>query len=889
MNKNLISSERRAISLTNQKPVPYSTIWDDHPEYVQVQRTQGVIGDHTVRWDTNNIDPNMFLSSKSYIKLSVTVQKREVEEDSVNPLLEEEDIPSAFTDRDKILKKPGMVLHNACSSAKVRMNNHEIEYKDLRYLTKKLNMSFAGREINDNYLTSSGGPYDGYTGDYDISGNVDCFTRSLTMPEFGFDVAGGNTFAFFPRETIFTFTQAGFSADSIGAIQNTFQWTAATEVGTFAAGTGVPINLRVAQSVFNSGDTFTLNGGATTFRYLSVIDGAPSTTIHAERLNGAGDFALYSLNDNDAIPANRDFITRELGISTIIFGDGVGGGDDVTPVVDKFSPGDRLFLDDAAGVQNEFEVIGIVSPNIIQVENINNSAVIIQKIIDVDDFIIQKFKTGGCCDPWHEESADDASRDIEVGHNTTSFDFTEPLSFGPFNHLADYGGPLHNSKGSSNIDHKCWYNRMTDLIPYIRQLGLTMTFDSISDNALIYLFGDIQNVRVNEEARRWCKLVDVAITSAELVLFWIKPRKEKIMGLPPTIRIQSWQYDHNQFDLGDVLNGDTVSSSEKNILTNQQPAYLMYYGMVDKDSDSYNCYAVSNANKNDPTKPTDYTANIDINSVEAGMRLGDIRIQELLDFRNDLGFSVGLLQNTIAWTQATHQLVFAQGGGDPVDLINIQTLRPNDTIILNKLGGPGEIFSVSSILNATTAIAIRLDSVGDVAAQTLQIADEIIRLTNTVNTSITIRSNTLGGDDIISTDYNIKELYRFTLKNSISDFPYGETKFRGVLPSEANNATYPSEFYLLLSEGDLNTFFVRKGQTQRSVVMDYDSNLVANDGYSLNKDIIIIEDTQDPDTFTAFDDGSREYALHIFYIYDRYYIELTKEGNVTSGFDANFF
>jgi len=885
MNRNFISSERRAISVSNQKPRPYSTIWDDHPEYVQVQRTQGVINDHTVRWDTNNIDPNMFLSSKSYIKLGVEIQKKEVE-----GVAEEE---SAFTDDDKILKKPGMVLHNACTSAKVRMNNHEIEYKDLRYLTKKLNMSFAGREINDNYLTTSGGPYDGYTGDYDALGNVDCFIAAKTMEDFGFDVANGNTFAFFPRTTRFTMTQAGFSADSIGAVQNTFVWTAATGVGVFAAGTGVPINLRVAQSVFNSGDTFTLRNGATTFKYLSVIDGAPSTSILAERLNGAGDFAIHSLNDNDLIVANRDFIERELGISTIIFGDGVGGGEDVTPIVDRFTPGDRIFLDDADGKQNEFEVIGIVAPNIIQVENIDDSAVIIQKDIDVTDFVIQKFKTGGCCDPWHEEASDDAAREIEKLFNTNTFKFTEPLSFGPFNHLADYGGPLHNSKGASKIDDKCWYNRMTDLIPYIRQLGLTMTFKDIAANALIYQFGSIINSRIVATTRRFCKLVDVAITSAELVLFWIKPRKEKIVGLPPTIRIQSWQYDHKQFDLlnvnnnRNILNGSIVNSTENNVISNQQPAYLMYYGMVDKDSSTYDCFAISNANKDDPTKPTDYTANSSINSVEAGMRIGDVRQIDSFNFR-ELGFDVGLLLNEIEFIQATNQLVFDAGGiGLPPDLINDQTLKPNDTIFL----ATGEIFSVSSISNDTTALAVRLDGVGDMPSQLLNIAllDNIFRLTGTESNTLTIRSNTLGGDDIISTDYNIKELYRFTLKNSISDFPYGETKFRGLLEGEENNATYPSEFYLLLSEGDLNTFFVRKGQTQKSVVMNYQSSLIANDGYSFNKNLTVIENTADPSIITGFNAGIREYALHIIYLYDRYYIELTKEGNVTSGFDANFY
>ena len=231
------------------------------------------------------------------------------------------------------------------------------------------------------------------------------------------------------------------------------------------------------------------------------------------------------------------------------------------------------------------------------------------------------------------------------------------------------------------------------------------------------------------------------------------------------------------------MNGDSSINSQKNVLTNQQPTYLLHYGMVDKDSDTYDCYAISNADKTNPEVPINYQLNLDINSEEAGMH----------------------------------------------------PIRPSD--------GSGLI----------------------------------------------IRSNTLGGDDIISASYNIKELYRITLTNSITDFPYGETKFRGLQPIESCNATYPSEFYFLMGEGDLNTFFVRKGQTQRSVVMDYDSVLVATDGHSFDKNLSVIEDIDTPAIITPITGGTRDYSLHIFYIYDRYYIELDNKGNVTSNFDANFY
>ena len=236
---------------------------------------------------------------------------------------------------------------------------------------------------------------------------------------------------------------------------------------------------------------------------------------------------------------------------------------------------------------------------------------------------------------------------------------------------------------------------MTSLIPYVRQLEINMTFKDIAANALIYSYGrtTIQPLAGNT---RKCELTDVGIVSAELVLFWVKPRDEKIMNIPRTVRIQSWLYDHKQFPLPNVGTGEAFVSntssainSQRNIYTNQQPSYLLYYGMVDKDSDNYKCRAV---NSDFDGAGGHQNINITQNSVEAGMH----------------------------------------------------PIRP----------GAGD--------------------------------------------GLRIRSNTLGGDDILDFNYSIKELYRLTLKNSVKDFPYGETKFRGLSAAESMLSSYPSEFYLLL-------------------------------------------------------------------------------------------
>lgn len=770
MNRNFISSERRAISVTNQKPRPYSTIWDDHPEYVQVQRTQATITGHTVKWDTNNIDPNMFLSSKAYIKLEVDIRKRETELDSKSQFVAERD--GDYVLEDRIYKKPGMVLHNACTIAKVRMNNHEMEYKDLRYIQKKLNMSFAGKKINNTYLSTSGGDYEEYDGVYNSQGNVDDLEETMVELQLvrdigfaatnnwrfisdrdvligselvGLDVAGGNTWAF---------------DGSIGIGTNTI---------TFAIGAGVAVDLLnppIGTRRIEAGMTIVFGSGI--HRTFVVETVTSSTTILVNPRIGIPAAAT----GGDVLVTDKYTTDRE--VARLQFGD--------TPIAVNLGITQIFKIDDIITFTTgqTFRVIGFSGNDELIVGNINNiSDTTPLAIVAITD-VLTRVVTQHTADSGRQQSYDSASLDMNIddpnGLTTiVRFKYVEPISFGPFNPFSDYGSPLANSKNGNKLSSGCWYNRTSDLIPYIRQLGITMTFKDIAANSLIYPYGRI-TIPPAASGSSSCKLVDLNIVSAELVLFWVKPRKEKIFNLPTTIRIQSWQYDHREFPLPaadeDValINQETSTTIQENIVTSQQPTFILYYGMVGKDTDDYICRAINNTtNKNGDFQ----TISMDENSVEAGM-------------------------------------------------------HPIDT--------PGEV-------------------------------------------PLIIRSNTLGGDDIISSDYNAKELYRITLKNSSHDFPYNYTKFRGLAFDETTYAEYPSEFYFLIGEGDLNTFFVRKGQLQQSVVMNYTSSLVATDGISIHKNA----------QGTAFRGGIKEYKLHLFYIYDRYYIELTKQGNVTSGLDANFY
>lgn len=640
-------------SIAEQTPRPYWSFDDQYPQYVQVQRTPATISGTDVRFHVNTFDPNTFLRSKAYIKITVRIQKQELERVTVGQVFVS-NTPSNFLLQDKIYRKPGLVLQNACKDALLRLNSHTMHYKDLRYITSKLNTSFAGKKIINNYLSTSGGSLENLNGVYDNHGDI--FSNKQNGPVL-------------PAVSIGISPTGGFV---VGAGNNTIAWVEATGILTFADGGGGAgsVNLRINQ-IFIQGDSIVLATGE-----IFVIIGTFSTTeAYANRIDAAGDF-----NAADLLAA--DTFNREL-------------------------PG---------GYQG---------------------------------------------DDGRETSYAEAFRDINLGQTSSTFNFTEALSFGPFNHLADYD--------AGELSKNAWNCKQSPLIPYIRELELNMSFRDIAANALIYPYGRL-NTQPAALNNRVCQLSDLSIESAELVLVWVKPRDELLLSMPNRVRIQSWQYDHKQFSLGVVNNGANVVSTENNIYTQQVPSYLLYYAMVDKDSDSYLCRAV---NSDFDGIDVSERVSVEANSVEA------------------------------------HMFPLSVGTGADFNL----------------------------------------------------------------------RSNTLGGDDILDARYNQKELYRLTLQNSNSDFPWGETKFRGLQVVNNQVATYPSQFYILLGEQQLNSFFIRKGQLQVSNVMNYNSTLVASDGYSIAKG----------SAAATFNGGNKSYALHIFYIYDRYYIDLDSEGHVDSKFDAQFF
>ncbi len=348
-------------------------------------------------------------------------------------------------------------------------------------------------------------------------------------------------------------------------------------------------------------------------------------------------------------------------------------------------------------------------------------------------------------------AVDDAFVDITRAPDAqTTFNYMELLNIGPFNFMHDKKGEIYS---------RSHYRKMTDVIPYIRQIGLEIDFKDISANSLMFLYA--RRAAGVVPADKLVLLTDVEITSAELVLEWVRPRKEKILTMPSQVKIQSWNIDQHTFDLGNVDDTDIISSTISNLIIHQVPTYMYIYATVDKDDvNGYNCVSVASSEDN---IGTNLTTSANDNSQESNMTL--------------------------------------------------------------------------------------------------------------VDGSLRIRVNVLGGDDVITNSYNNRELYRITTKNSIKDAPYGFSKWIG---GRSRYANYSSQFYVILGESELKSFFVRKGQTVSNFVLDIDFSWQAADGYGF-----------DETTFTDVG-GFKPYKMHVDFVYDRYSINLDSAGNTFTSYDSKF-
>ncbi len=362
-------------------------------------------------------------------------------------------------------------------------------------------------------------------------------------------------------------------------------------------------------------------------------------------------------------------------------------------------------------------------------------------------------------DTGFAESSDAFLKNISIAEavaGTIIFNIIEPINFA-----------LFQPKSSMRKRHK-----LSELIPYVKQIGINFSLSKYAANMFTPYYGRNSaggGMPPNHQFRIFFE--DDAILSAELVLKWVKPRKELITNISDHVKLQSFNYDHRKYDIlpNPLVNDTSTTFNLQNLYTYQVPSQLLLFATVDRDSDSFK-------------------ANF---------------------------------------------------------------LRTSSLIALSDVSFPDSNAFESNL---------------------------------TINL-LNIRTNINGGDTVIDNNYNQRELYNITVKNSNEDFPWSYNKFVG--DSIENPATgniirqYQSYNYVLLDTSDLNIFDIKgkeKTGKTKQMIWNISCNLDCRDGYGGKVDVA-------PLTLL---NSQKKYNFHVVFIYDDYCFYLNKNGISYSEYTAKF-
>ena len=206
--------------------------------------------------------------------------------------------------------------------------------------------------------------------------------------------------------------------------------------------------------------------------------------------------------------------------------------------------------------------------------------------------------------------------DIQLG-GTREIELTEQLAFGPFK--------PRNLDGFGNSP----YSGMSDLIPYVSQVGVKLQLENFTANLCEpYFQVHLQPVAANFFRKA---LLDDGVISAELVLRWVQPRRTIVAQLPRQLYIPSWQYDHRSFVLNNglpMLMDEQFDFSFENLHTRQVPSQIMVWATIDKDD--VNSYLASPPNVMNPVPTVDKafpTANNNQTAFESNCEFNKLTIR----------------------------------------------------------------------------------------------------------------------------------------------------------------------------------------------------------------------------------------------------------------------
>lgn len=163
-----------------------------------------------------------------------------------------------------------------------------------------------------------------------------------------------------------------------------------------------------------------------------------------------------------------------------------------------------------------------------------------------------------------------------LGANTLSITYLEPVQYGIFN-------PYYDLK--DELSHESWFARMSDTIPYVRQIALDFDLENLAANQLIFPY-----------SLSAAGIVDLrdqpGLTTGELVLQWVMPRDPP--PIPRLVSLPSWQVERRSFQVngGAVVNENALSQFNGDIQHfHTIPDYVLIFATHDKEQADYSCRA----------------------------------------------------------------------------------------------------------------------------------------------------------------------------------------------------------------------------------------------------------------------------------------------------------
>lgn len=210
-----------------------------------------------------------------------------------------------------------------------------------------------------------------------------------------------------------------------------------------------------------------------------------------------------------------------------------------------------------------------------------------------------------------DQSFDNYRDSADAGSPVATFEYIQHLNGALFNPFADVKDSIY--KGSV-------YRKMTDLIPYVKEVEVKVSLENYSANSLQFLYGAVSAGGVNFGP---IELLDDAILSAQLYLVWVHPKLEVESAMLPSMRFQSWYMDHRAFPIAGTINPiQTARADLQNLVIHQIPSAITCYTTVSKESTSYVCRSVAFDARNGGTFPaTDAGISPEINASESNMKI----------------------------------------------------------------------------------------------------------------------------------------------------------------------------------------------------------------------------------------------------------------------------